>query len=299
MLPIVALTGVAVSVVPIALWVERFWQMPSITTTELLSYIPEQHDKGSFRVLWLGDSNLMPGGACPIADDLSAAVAVDNATPNGPVSPPDGGRAMSTVAYSVSEAREDNTVQLGKLLAPYSVRYIVVPSCTGSIHSNGLTLPPPPDLPRSLSKQLDLRTIQSDAALQIYENVAWLPVRSQLAPADVLAAHGGNADASQAAEVAGSTPVLNGNGGQRRWSGPVNAGEVFVGEDQSPNWRMNVNDQEAARQTGFGWANTLTVASSGIGHLRYYVPAIITFVQMMVAAAAVALLVLLVLRFRN
>jgi hypothetical protein len=212
--------------------------------------------------------------------------------------PADGGVGESALARAVVLARQGDTVQLGNLLAPYSVRYVVVPSRTGSIHTSGLFIPPPADVLPALGSQIDLRRIQSDQSLDVYENTSWAPIRSMLTPEGVLGAHSGSSDTLPSADLSKSAPVLGQVHGQRQWAGPLPVGELFVGEAHSDAWRLWVNGHRMTHQPAFRWANTYTVNQPGHGVLRYE-PQTGVVVAQLVDAGALLLLVLFALRYRS
>ena len=72
-------------------------------------------------------------------------------------------------------AGDGRTDRLGRLLAPMAIRYVVVPVRSAPAASNGAELPVPDTLISSLGSQLDLRKVDIDDALYVYENTAWIP----------------------------------------------------------------------------------------------------------------------------
>jgi hypothetical protein len=165
-------------------------------------------------------------------------------------------------------ARDGGTARLGRLLAPMSVRYIVVPKQV-STADGPEELPLPPHLTRALGSQLDLRLLPSDPALDVYENTAWGPARSLLTPAAAAALPGGS---GTGADLTGSQPVLSGSG-PVRFSGPLpGAGTVLASEAPSGRWELTVDGRAADRDDAFGVANAFTVPAAGPARLRYRTP---------------------------
>ncbi len=124
-----------------------------------------------------------------------------------------GGRSSPGLAYAVSEdglpdvtglwpgsspgkaaaigdgirlARNHATVRLGRLLAPYAVRYVVVvdtlaPSIPGL--QTPISHPAPSDLLGALAAQVDLRQVISQGGFEVFEDAAALPLRAVRAAA--------------------------------------------------------------------------------------------------------------------
>lgn len=277
-LPVVAVLGVIVAVLPVASRAgDGAWRLPVLSTARLLSWLPEQSVDGSFRVLWLGDGDVMPGGPRELALDLSGAVAVDTATPTGSAPPSEGGRGQRDIARAVEAARRGDTVQLGRRLGAYAVRWIAVPARTGAASGRGVDTPPPADLVPALQRQLDLRLIETDAAVTVFENTAWLPARSALPPASALAVRRDVVADDEATDLAARPPLAvlpNPDGSARSsWRGPVPAGDLYVAEASSSAWRLSVDGQMAPRREALGWANLFQVDRPGLAHLRWAPPA--------------------------
>ncbi len=247
------------------------WGMPRTTTSTLLSWMPEQTDKGSFRVMWLGDYDAVPGKARRFSDDLYASIAVDGPMPSGLVAPEDSGGPSSKLAKAVATARAGNTVELGRLLAPYSIRYVVIPTKTGSVGGGGVVTPPPSDLAPTLANQLDLRSVESDPSVVVYENAKWIPMRSTLPPPALLSAHSPAQDALQSADVIGAQPVLPNRTGTATWQGPLGAGGVFISQAAN-SWELTVDGQTVERSEAFQWANDYAVETAGNAQLEYHSP---------------------------
>jgi len=289
LLPIVAYTAVFAAVVPlVGRTFDGAWELPKASPVALLSWMPDPTVAGSYRVLWLGDGALMPGGPRRLGSDLAGAVTVDGPGTIGLAPPDTAGRAEDEIASAVATARAGRTVQLGASLAPYSVRYVVVPLRPASDAASDAPVEDeaaqrmvraPADLLRSLSEQLDLRSVESDESLAVYENPLWLPIRTALTPSAVLAARAGDTPSVAAGDVSGAKPVLPNADARNAWTGNLEPGEVFVSEAASSGWRLSVNGDSATRTRAFGWANSYAVESGGRGSLRYRAPASVQLMQ--------------------
>jgi GT2 family glycosyltransferase len=277
-LPVLALLGVIISIAPIASRAgSGTWELPDTSSAQLLSLMNAPKAPGSYRVLWLGGADAMPGGARRLAPDLAAAISVDSFTPKGPGFPSTGGKGQKLLARDITLAREGNTVQLGRLLAPFSVRYIVVPNRTGAIGSSGTSVPPPDGLVDALASQLDLSEVETDTSLSVFQNISSAPVRSALTQPEVDAAHNASAAALQATDLSQAPAVLPVGHG-RTWTGNLAQQDVFVSENGNSAWRLKVGGHEMKREAGFGWASTFAVGRAGHGELHFvpslWIPAV-------------------------
>jgi hypothetical protein len=269
LIPLFALAGVVVSVIPLVYKAGNgSWQLPETSNTSALSWMPEKRAEGSFRVLWLGQGDVMPGGARRISDDLAAAVAVDSATPKSPSATDAGGRGQELLFDAVRSARAGNTVQLGQQLAPYGVRYVVVPLRTGPSNAAGRPVPPPPDVEAMLADQLDLRTVDTDNAVLVYENSVWAPIRSVL-PEGNTAWAGQDDNRVPSADLSGSAPVLEQKPSIGAWTGLVPPGDILIAEDASSPWRLQIDGASSPASSAFGWASVFPGEQAGSGRLTF------------------------------
>ena len=164
---------------------------------------------------------------------------------------------------------QNATARGGRLLAPYAIRYIVVPRFDG-VHSylnHELALPA--GLTDSLEAQLDLHPIYSPPNYLVYENVAWLPTRSMLSPAATAASSQAGAEALARTEIAGSTPVLVGARDRGPAIGPIGAGLLHVASVVDDRWQLVVDGQTISPRSAFGGTTVFEVPAAGIAHLSY------------------------------
>ncbi|MGI8686497.1 MAG: glycosyltransferase [Acidimicrobiales bacterium] len=274
--PTATLVAVLVGAVPVAVSaLGGRWDMPRKDFEGLLSWMPAPKTAGAYRVLWLGDPQALPLTGWRLGDGVSYATS-RNGTPDvrglWPGAAP---RDAQRLADAVQVARAEGTTSLGHLLAPAAVRYVVVPlraapERTSNRRASKPDLPPPPDLPAALDAQLDLKKLQGDASLLVYENAAWAPARAKVA-GDVLAADvGAGLGALRGVELTGSPPVLPTERTPTRFSGPLEAGDkVLLSEASSPRWQLRAGGEGAPRKEAFGWANSFISPASGNATLRY------------------------------
>jgi hypothetical protein len=145
-----------------------------------------------------------------------------------------------------------------------AVRYVVVP--VGSVGRSAA-----PQLSNALGFQVDLRELQGDQDLVVYENAAWAPHRARISAAATEASRGTGLDAARTAELAGSQPVLPDEHSPFRYTGALGDGDpVLLSEASSPGWQLTVAGRRADRRTAFGWANAFEVGRGGKATLRYH-----------------------------
>ncbi len=102
------------------------WDLPATDFSQSVAWMRAKSSSGAFRVLWLGDTRALTQGAWAAGDGLAYATS-EGGSPDarwlwsapGP-GPADG------LSAAVDQARAGRTDQLGRLLAPSGVRYVVL-----------------------------------------------------------------------------------------------------------------------------------------------------------------------------
>lgn len=256
------------------------WDMPATDFRLALSFLDDRDD-GDFRVLWMGQADVMPVGGWSLADDV-----LYGTTTNGlPVitdqwaGSPEG--ATEALAEAVIAARDSQTSRLGRLLAPMGVRYVVVAEGLAPAAVNEVVEPAPEAVLDSLAGQIDLEEVGVDPAVVVYENTAWAPLRSTLppsalvqepddesadprSPVDEALARGAATDLTRA------KPVLPDEVGFTEFRGPVEEGQV-VYHASAPvgSWRLAVDGQAVAPEPAFGFGSAFTVPAGGMASLTH------------------------------
>ena len=269
--PSATLAAVLLGAVPVAAAaLGGRWSMPREDFAGLLSWLPEQRSKGAFRVLWLGDPEALPLAGWRLGEGVAYATSRDG-TPDATGLWPGGAPgAAESIADVVQVARRSGTTGLGHLLAPAAVRYVVVPDRAAPARAGTPRRPPPPDIPAALDAQVDLKKLQGDDSLLVYENSAWLPGRARLAPGAPVDAGQSGLAVLQRLELAGAAPVLPERTSPTRFSGPLGEGDrVLLAEASSRRWQLRVAGRTAPRTEAFGWANAFTSPAAGRATLRY------------------------------
>jgi GT2 family glycosyltransferase len=270
---VLAAIAVAVGAVPVVVAAGGGrWRMPQSDQAQLLGWMPAEQESGSFRVLWVGNPDVLPLQGWRLSDGVAYGTSRNGVPDATDLWPQSSQGATSLLARDVNIARAGRTTRLGHLLAPMAVRYLALPTRLAP-GAAGPRSPLPTDLVAALQSQLDLKQLPSDPSLLLYENVAWTPQRSVLSAEAADASRLRRPDAAGAVDMAGSDQVLPHVRGPLSFSGSVVSGqELLFGEAASSRWKLTVDGETQAHHTAFGFANGYTVGSDGSAQLRYRTP---------------------------
>jgi hypothetical protein len=250
--------------------------MPDRDFNASLESLVSTDDRPAFRVLWVGDAELLPVNAWRYDQDLAYA-ATDRGAPtvlDRLRGGPPGASPLLADALELAEDRRTN--RLGHLLAPMGVRYLVVPlqlspaGSTAADASGDDARAAAEALADVLSQQLDLEEVPVRGGLVVYRNTAWASTRSVLPARD-----GDRTDFTQAVadDLADAEPALTEDRGAVDAAGEVPAeGDLLVGSTADPNWDLRVAGVPLARGETYGWANQFTATRTGSATLTYDTP---------------------------
>lgn len=266
-----ALVATMVGLVPVLVAaLDGGWGLPEQDFSRLLSWMPEEQARGGFRVLWVGDQEALPLGAWALSRGVGFATSRDGPPDATALWPGNAPGPTGLLADAVDLARRGETSRLGHLLGPMAVRYVVVPLRAAPARERTPLLPPPPDVPASLAAQVDLKLIQSDDALIVYENEAWVPSPALLPPPAAVATRRSGLHSSGSTDLAGSAPALSPPRSPTRFEGRLSDGDaLLLSEAASPRWQLQVSGRTADRTKAFGWANAFWPSTTGPAVLRY------------------------------
>ena len=265
---VIAAAAAAVGMLPVlAGSLNGRWDMVPSGYGQATSWMASHRAQGDFRVLWLADPRVLPGDGWELSRGLAFSLS-ENGLPDTTAlwagSSP--GKATA-IGSGVQLARRHATVRLGRLLAPYAVRYVVVvdtlaPSIPGL--QTPVAHPPPPDLLPALSAQMDLRQVISQGGFDVFVDDAAVPERAVRTVA--------TAPSSAASVVAGHAPGLSGwkpalpaPAGTTRVSGRVPAGTVLAAVAPARDWHLvGPGGRVQVATTAFGYAAAFRVARPGV-----------------------------------
>jgi hypothetical protein len=268
---LVAAGAAAVATVPVlAGTIDGRWRIPERDVPQLLSWMPEQVADGEFRVLWAGDPEALPLDGWRLADGVAYG-----SSRNGPPDvttlwPAADQGSTGLLRDALDVARRGETSRLGHLLAPLGVRYVVVPLRAGPARDGGRAVDRPDDVLASLRAQIDLRLIEGDESVVVYENAAWAPIATVLPAPAVEASRTSGPDAARTTELGGAPPAFP-RTGTTSYAGPWAGPELYLAEAYSSRWSFGVEagDADATQRKAFGWANAWTAPAAPSATLSY------------------------------
>jgi len=244
------------------------WGLPDTGYRQPLAFMAKGDSHDQFRVLWLGDPRALPIGGWSMAPGLAFATS-ENGTPDaGLLWAPAGPGPADRLATSVSLAMRGRTTELGRLLAPAGVRYVVVasslaPSISGQPPTTAFS--PPKALLPALLGQRDLREVPGSVGFAVFANTApVVPVRAARTGAAVT-----TGPAAGGADLRGWRDALPGPPGSRAYAGRLATGTVAVSYAPAGRWELSVDGRTTQRSPAFGWAAQFRVPEPGSGRLWF------------------------------
>jgi hypothetical protein len=273
-LSLLSILAVAVGVVPAAIGLTTGrWDAPTTTMMDLLeSRLPEPADAGDYHILWVGDQRVLPATAQPYRPGVGYAITTDrelhaaDGFPSGP------GEAHDQITSALDAVATGTTTRAGRLLAPFSVRFVIVPVVDGAVSNEDHPVPVPAGLLDALGDQLDLAQLYSPPNFQVYENRAWIPMRSILTPEGAAASTSAGAESLAVADVSGATPVMIGADQLRAGVAQLPAGTLHVAVPFDRRWHLQVDGRDVPGRPAFGSTLAFDVTTPGTAHLTYATP---------------------------
>ena len=151
--------------------------------------------RSHYRVLWLGDPRSLPGRGWQLAPGLawySSSRGLPGADQEWPTASPG---ATALVGRDVAASLHGSTAELGALLAPLGIRFLVVPTANAprlaGTQSPSLSASPPSGLISVLEDQSDLVERPVEAGAYVFVNADWRPSDGAGRPADRSSGGGG------------------------------------------------------------------------------------------------------------
>ena len=269
---VVAAAATALGALPIlSSMLDGRWHAPAAGYDSVLGFMQdEQASAGPFRVLWIGDPDVLPVAGWQLRDGIAYGT-TDHVLPtiDDRWRPADEG-TTGLLADAVRIADRRETARLGRLLAPLGVRYVVVAEANAPFGTDVRV--PPPDLQTALSDQVDLEEVSVNPSLRVFRNDAWAPTRALL-PSAAASSFSGSAyfPAVTALDVAGVPGALPDEHGATDASGTVPDGAfVYVATPSSSAWSLSVDGTTAPRSKALGWANGFTITKGGHATLTFH-----------------------------
>ncbi len=274
--PLGVLCGVAIVVgaVPaIAATSDGSWSTPPDTLAQPSEQFAENPPDGDSRTLFIGDARIMPVHGWRLDEAGTSGVSFAIAD-DGPLTMSDLWAGVPTpaeqdVASILGLIADDATVRAGRLLAPYAIRYIIVPLIDGINSTVQDPLGPPTGLLAGLNSQLDFRARLSPPNYVAFENTAWIPTQSLLSDSAAATSTEAGPAALAATEIVGSAPQMTGMSSRGPGEDDVPPGVFHVGWPFDDRWGLSINDVSIAPRSAFGTTMAFDVPSAGAGVLTY------------------------------
>ena len=157
--------------------------MPTLTLTSVSGSFGESPE-GDYRILWIGNPQVMPVPGWTLEPGIGYAVTDDGPFTQYETWPGRPSKSEEDLGDVVRQLASESTLRGGRLLAPYAIRYIVVPIADGASSTVDQPLPLPTGLVDALDDQLDFAApLTRPLNFLVYENTAWIPTRALFADA--------------------------------------------------------------------------------------------------------------------
>jgi GT2 family glycosyltransferase len=270
--PFGALVGVvfAIGLLPTSVnSLQGSWHQPSLTLPQLLAQLPDAATDGDYRTLFIGDSRVLPGAPLGFGWGISYSVL------NGPLATVDEHWEIpetkirenaNSALYGIVRGQ---TSRAGRLLAPLSVRFIIVPVIDGAQSTRDRPIAAPLGLVESLSRQLDLKRRFASPDVVIFENSSWLPVRSMLTKTGSQSSELAGAKSMITVDIAGATPLPAVKYFDSTVRAQIEPGTLHLAVPFTPQWRVTVDGREVSGRPAFGLTNGYDIDTSGIATISF------------------------------
>ena len=261
--PAIGALAVVAAALPLFSWVGNGqWGAPPSGAESAFAF-PTGSQAGDYRALWLGSAGSLPLASEGSVDGVAFATSLDGLPTAAQLWAPAPSTLSSLVAADLRWTEQGETTALGRLLAPLAVRYVVVPTGTGAV-------PALDQLVTQLAQQVDLVPVGADPSYRVFENAAWAPLFSVLAPNVDLPAAGSPwavASVLQRVDLSADQPLAATSSGGRPLAVPsVAPGDrsaatgpappvVVLGAVPEGTWQLRAGGREVADQTVLGWAS--------------------------------------------
>lgn len=239
--------------------VDGRWRVPTADFGDVLDFVNAQRAQQPFRVVWVGDPDVLPAAGQRLDDTLDLAVSNDAMPTLEELWSPGDDKDTEPLAEAVQLARDGQTTRLGSILATMGVRYLVLPRQIVPAPYSGTGHSIDTRLGQGLDDQLDLTQVPVNAALVVYRNTAWRPGMRLLPRAT-----SPGRTVADALDQPAATPVLRGVDPVDGGSGRVpRAGLLATGQRADSGWHLTVDGRAARPVTLDGWEQGFEIPSAG------------------------------------
>jgi GT2 family glycosyltransferase len=270
---VAVLGGVAMLTPALSMVPDGRWNLPGRDLDRTLSVLDQSR---MARTLWIGDPSVVPVQGWWLTDGLAWSITQAPASDLAGRWAQAPGDVDEGAAQAVKFAAAGDTSRLGRLLGPLGVRYVVIVQRAAPALTGAPERPVPVTLLDAMANQLDLRRIDLDDAVVVYENTAWVPVVAVLSRGATAAASDASIDSPSSvavSDLAGSVPAFTAHGPTTA-TGDVAAGStVYVARPYSNRWAVVVEGRDVDAQPAFSWSMAFpveSVNSSGVTRVSFH-----------------------------
>lgn len=270
-LGVVVAAAFAVGVMPAAVnVVDGRWNQTDVSLVQLLRQLPDPQTDGGYRTLFIGDPRVLPGAPANLGWGIGWSVVNGHAPVAEDQWETPSTRATDNARVAMYGIVRGQTARAGRLLAPLAVRFVVVPIIDGAESTRDAPIAAPRGLVDALSRQLDLRRRYSSPDLVIFENAAWVPMRSMLTEQGAEASSSAGIASMITADLAGASPVFASPRPVVDVTDSLTAGTLHVSVPYSLSWKVrDANGVEVPVRPAFGLTNAYDISADGSYTLSY------------------------------
>jgi hypothetical protein len=270
------------------------WFAPDDSIAELAGrQLPPDPAVGEFRVLYLGDPRLMPVASQELAPGIAMGLTGPGVADTRYHWEPPDTDGDAALRAALDEIASNSTQRGGRLLAPFGIRYIVVPLFDGSQSTPSDPIEPPGGLLGALASQLDLGLQYSPSNFVLYSNRSAFATAAVFTGASATAAAATTPAEIVQTDLSAATPAFPGVPiSARDATSDIAAGTVHLAVPFDENWRLDVGGQSVAAAEGFGVMTAYAAPAAGTAELKYSSPSSRTWALLAQALAWLAVLLL-------
>jgi GT2 family glycosyltransferase len=270
-LALLASAATVFALVPAAVSIgDGAWGAPRTTLPALLeAQLPEDVEGGGYRVLFLGDPRIIPVASVELRPGIAYAVVDGGRLDLDQRWAPPSTAGDAVVAAAIERIADGSTARAGRLLAPFGIRYVVVPRVDGVTSTVSDPLPVPVGLLEALDDQLDIGEAYGPPNFEIYENRAWIPLVAELGPELAASSTEPSPEAAVAASSEGTSPGPGGVDPRVAGLGAVDAGVLHLAVPLDPAWTLEVDGVPVPSRAAFGVTTAFDVTAAGTAELGH------------------------------
>jgi hypothetical protein len=176
------------------------------------------------------------------------------------------------LAAALDDIAGNVTQRGGRLLAPFGIRYIVVPIYDGAESTPDDPVNVPAGLLGALGTQLDLELRHSPPNYVLFENDSAFPGAALFTGNDAAAAAAQTPAELVATDLSAGTPALGTVLDDLSGTGAVEPGVLALAVPFDDHWTLEVDGEPLAARPGFGVMTAFDVPAAGQAELRYDAP---------------------------